>query len=404
MEIFIFPIPSTSVSGGDCQPNLLFKGPFGKISFLLIHPRFPLPLPIYKPTSQPGTQSIGDIVAIASGKGGVGKSTVAVHLARELHRKGRSVGLLDADLYGPSLRKMLPEQTLPKQEGDVFFPAKADGISLISMGYFRRVGEPASVRAPIANRLIGQFLEQTLWGKLDILLIDFPPGTGDIQMTLAQKARFSGALLVTTPQEIATMDVRKSIELFNSVRVPLLGLAENMSYYHPPESSERYYPFGRGGGKRLAEEYHIPLLAELPLDPLLGEACETGAPLSSKSSPILEALRTLTTRLELRLTEEKSLSEKIPEALRLRSLHQKDDSSFQITWGDGVSQRFLFSSLQKNCPCAGCQASSPSPRTDVGVTLVAPVGRYAIRCQFTSGCSHGIFDYSLLRQLGETAS
>lgn len=215
---------------------------------------------------------VKNVIAVAAGKGGVGKSTVAVNLALALKKAGYSVGVMDTDIYGPSIRKMLPEDEMPSQKGETLFPAICQGIRMISMAYFRKQGEAAAVRAPIANGLVIQFIKNVEWGELDYLFIDFPPGTGDIQLTLSQQANLSGAILVTTPQEVALMDVRKAAHLFHQVNVPIVGVVENMSYYQP-EGCEKVFLFGKGGGGRLAMENGIPFLGEVPIDP---EICHCG--------------------------------------------------------------------------------------------------------------------------------
>lgn len=228
-----------------------------------------MPLPMYHEGSKGTECQIKNIIAIAAGKGGVGKSTLTVNLALALKEQGYSVGILDADIYGPSLRLMLPENNLPRQQGDMIIPAEAFGISIISMAYFRREDEASVVRAPIANNVVSQFLSKVVWGSLDFLLIDFPPGTGDIQLTLCQKGGLTGAVIITTPQEVALLDVRKAMHMFDLVNVPVLGVVENMSYYTSDASGERSYIFGQGGGKRLADESSLPFLGEIPLFPQL---------------------------------------------------------------------------------------------------------------------------------------
>jgi ATP-binding protein involved in chromosome partitioning len=225
-----------------------------------------MPLTMYK--SEPR-----HLIGIAAGKGGVGKSSVTVNLALALKEMGYSVGVLDADVYGPSIRAMLPEDTAPKQQGDQIIPAVCSGIQMISMAYFRKEGEAAAVRAPIANGMIQQFMKQVAWGALDYLLIDFPPGTGDIQLTLAQQGNLTGAVMVTTPQEVALLDVRKAMNLFDHVKVPIIGVVENMSYYLHEATGERLFLFGKGGGERLAAQSGVPLLGQVPIDPLI---CRTG--------------------------------------------------------------------------------------------------------------------------------
>ena len=233
---------------------------------------------------------------MASGKGGVGKSTVAVNLALALKQQSFQVGLMDADIYGPSVRKMLPEDRLPVQKKERYQPALSHGIRVMSMAYFRQEHEAAVVRAPIANGIITQFIHQVDWGELDYLIVDFPPGTGDIQLTLAQQANITGAVMVTTPQEIAVMDVKKSIHLFDQVKIPILGVVENMSGFSLDGSSEVVYPFGKGGGKRLAKESGVPFLGTIPLDSQLCHKSDKGESIFLTSSPSKEAFIQLTDR------------------------------------------------------------------------------------------------------------
>ncbi len=233
-----------------------------------------MPLPIYQkdqksPLTLNSLANVQAVVAIAAGKGGVGKSSVTVNLALALQAQGYRIGIMDTDIYGPSIRKMLPEDRLPSQKGTLIQPALCRGIKMISMAYFHKEGEANAVRAPIANSLIAHFIKNIQWGDLDFLLVDFPPGTGDVQLTLSQQAHLIGALMVTTPQEVALLDVRKAISLFEQVKVPIIGIIENMSYYQATEETEPVYLFGRGGGERLAFESGAPFLGNIPLDPFL---------------------------------------------------------------------------------------------------------------------------------------
>lgn len=253
-----------------------------------------MPLKMFQSNSQERkpVPKIAHVVAIAAGKGGVGKSTVTVNLALALKQAGYSVGVMDMDIYGPSVRRMLPEDTMPVQNGDRIIPAVCGGIRMISMAYFRRENEAAAVRAPIANGLVAQFINQIEWGNLDFLLIDFPPGTGDIQLTLSQKANLCGAVMVTTPQEVAVMDVRRAFNLFEHVNVPVIGVVENMSYYAVPGTGEKAYLFGKGGGERLATDIGVPFLGAIPVDPRICECCDKGISLFSNSDaedPAVEA-------------------------------------------------------------------------------------------------------------------
>lgn len=251
-----------------------------------------MPLPVIKNESPKHPfSSIKSVIGIAAGKGGVGKSSVTVNLALALKSKGFRVGIMDTDIYGPSIRRMLPEDQFPSQKGDIITPAICMGIKMLSMAYFRKENEATAVRAPIANGLITQFIKNVRWGELDYLLIDFPPGTGDIQLTLSQQANLTGALMVTTPQEVSVMDVRKAMHLFNQVKIPIIGVVENMSYYQCAHSSDPIYLFGQGGGRKLADETGVPFLGEIPLDPFLCQNCDNGYSLFDQDP---EATKTIT--------------------------------------------------------------------------------------------------------------
>jgi ATP-binding protein involved in chromosome partitioning len=283
-----------------------------------------MPLPIYQPkTPSHPLEGIKFIVGIAAGKGGVGKTSITVNLALALKAKGYQVGVLDTDIYGPSVRKMLPEDRLPYQKGQLIFPALCSGIKMISMAYFRRENEAAAVRAPIANGLITQFIKNVEWGQLDFLLIDFPPGTGDVQLTLSQQANLTGAIMVTTPQEVAVMDVRKAMHLFYQVKIPIVGIIENMSYYWDAKSQEPIYLFGRGGGERLANETGVPFLGKIPIDPILCENGDKGLSLFSQDpdckKSITQAFMNLADQLDV----------------QLQALTEQDSSSlqnFELIW------------------------------------------------------------------------
>ncbi len=235
-----------------------------------------MPLTMYKPTEKKTLSQIKHIIAIAAGKGGVGKSSVTVNLAHALKKLGYTVGIMDTDIYGPSVRKMLPEDRLPAQQGKTIIPALCHGIRMISMAYFRKENEASVVRAPIANNVISQFIFNVDWGALDYLLIDFPPGTGDIQLTLSQQASLTGAVMVTTPQDVAVLDVRKAMNLFKQVQIPIVGIVENMSYYYHEKTQETLYLFGKGGGEKLALEMGVPFLGSIPIDPELSQSADQG--------------------------------------------------------------------------------------------------------------------------------
>jgi ATP-binding protein involved in chromosome partitioning len=231
-------------------------------------------------TGPQGIPGVKKIIAVASGKGGVGKSTVAANLAVELVRSGLKVGLCDCDLYGPSQALMLGcREGLRVEEGtERIFPAVVHGVKLMSMGMLLGDDSPAALRGPMVTRFTQQFLRQVAWEDLDVLVLDLPPGTGDIQLTIVQTVALDGALIVTTPQEVALIDARKAIAMFRKVNVTILGLVENMSYFSLPGSGERHAIFGSGGGAKEAERQKVSLLAEIPLDPLCRSGGDEGRP------------------------------------------------------------------------------------------------------------------------------
>ena len=224
---------------------------------------------------------IKHIIAVASGKGGVGKSTTAVNLALALQARGDRVGLLDADIYGPSQQLMLgiEEGRRPEQkDGKFLVPVEAYGLKTMSMGYLVTDKTPMVWRGPMAGGALQQMLEQTWWGALDYLVIDMPPGTGDIQLTLSQKATVAGAVIVTTPQDIALLDARKGIEMFSKVDIPILGIVENMAVHVCSQCGHSEHIFGSEGGGRIAAEYGVELLGSLPLDVSIRVQTDKGVP------------------------------------------------------------------------------------------------------------------------------
>ena len=228
---------------------------------------------------EPLVPGVKHILAVSSGKGGVGKSTVAVNLAVALVQLGHNVGLLDADIYGPNILMMVGVSTPPEQQDGKIRPAEGHGVKVISMGFF--VPEETAVvwRGPMVHTAIQQFFRDVLWGDLDYLLVDLPPGTGDAQLTLAQLVPLCGAITVTTPQEVALHDVRKGVMMFQKVNVPLLGIVENMSYFLCPYCGERSEIFSHGGGERAAEKLRIPFLGRIPIEPAIRQGGDTGSPL-----------------------------------------------------------------------------------------------------------------------------
>jgi ATP-binding protein involved in chromosome partitioning len=247
--------------------------------------------------SLPGVKKI---VAVASGKGGVGKSTVAVNLALALQAAGHRVGLLDADIYGPSLPTMLGSDEGPEAlDGQRIRPVTIQGLQCISMGMLVPAGQAVVWRGPMVMAAVRQFLKDVQWDALDYLVVDMPPGTGDAQLTLVQQVPVDGVVMVTTPQELALADVRRGIQMFGQVGTSVLGVVENMSYFHCPDNGKDYYIFGQGGGAAVAKEFGVPLLAEIPLDPATREGGDTGRPVVERGdSPTRTAFLELAGRVD----------------------------------------------------------------------------------------------------------
>lgn len=253
------------------------------------------------PTAQAGPQAIagvGNIVAIGSGKGGVGKSTVTSNLAVALARAGRRVGLLDADIYGPSQPRMMGVSGRPASpDGQHIEPLRAHGVTVMSIGLMLKEGEAVVWRGPMLMGAMQQMLQQVMWGELDVLLIDLPPGTGDVQLSLCQKAAVTGAVIVSTPQDVALLDARRAIDMFNKLKTPVLGLVENMSTYVCPNCGHEAHLFGHGGVAAEAAQLGLPFLGELPLELDVRLAGDSGRPVALGDGATAQAYARLAERL-----------------------------------------------------------------------------------------------------------
>jgi len=253
---------------------------------------------------KPEIPGIGAIIAVASGKGGVGKSTTAVNLALAFAADGRRVGVLDADVYGPSMPRMLGIHGRPTAaEGNKLVPMENYGIKVMSMGFLVEEDTPMIWRGPMVMGALEQMLHEVLWGALDVLVVDLPPGTGDAQLTMAQRVPLAGAVIVSTPQDIALLDARKGLNMFRKVDVPVLGIIENMSYFVCPHCGERSEIFSHGGAHREAERLGVDFLGEIPLDPVIRETSDSGQPIvvSRPDSPHAQAYRAIAAQLTEKL-------------------------------------------------------------------------------------------------------
>ncbi len=268
---------------------------------VLIKEAAPAPKP-QKPAKPRQTDRIRHILAVASGKGGVGKSTVAANLAVALSRLGYKVGLLDADIYGPSQAKMfgveqhVPEARITEEGSELIIPAEKFGVKIMSIAFFIRPTDALVWRGPMASNALKQLAHQTDWGELDFLITDLPPGTGDVHLTMVQELQIDGAVIVSTPQQVALADVVRGIAMFRAdkINIPVLGIVENMAWFTPAELPDnRYYIFGKGGAQKLAEEEKLPLLAQIPLIQSVSESGDQGFPTAAMESMATEYYLTM---------------------------------------------------------------------------------------------------------------
>jgi ATP-binding protein involved in chromosome partitioning len=320
------------------------------------------------------------VIAIAAGKGGVGKSTLTVLLAAALKRKGERTAILDADLYGPSIRHMLgaDENYPPERQNDKWLPALCCGIKVFSYAFFTA---ESAVRAPIANQVMRQFLNHVVWGPLDWLFIDFPPGTGDIPLSAVQLTHLQGAIIVTTPQKVSLLDVKKTIAMFRKMGVPILGIVENMSYF----IDESCTPFGSGGGQALAEEEGVAFLGRIPIEPAISTYADSGK-LAQLELPGIASLA------ECLKDNREGCKKLFPEVSLADRKHLK------IVWENGTISYLQAKELQKACPCAQCSLVERQS-SDSAITSFTWVGRYGLSFEFSSGCSSGIYPFDLIKRV-----
>ncbi|APH73542.1 Mrp/NBP35 family ATP-binding protein [Aquibium oceanicum] len=269
----------------------------------------PQPAPASRQSGKRGVPGVASIIAVASGKGGVGKSTTALNLALGLQTHGLRVGVLDADIYGPSMPRLLGLSGRPETvDGKILKPMQKFGLKVMSMGFLVEEETPMIWRGPMVMSALTQMLREVEWGELDVLVVDMPPGTGDAQLTMAQQVPLAGAVIVSTPQDLALIDARKGLNMFRKVDVPLLGIVENMSYFIAPDTGKRYDIFGHGGARREAERLDVPFLGEVPLEMAIRETSDSGAPVvvSQPDGPHAKIYRDIAQRVIERLEQEKS--------------------------------------------------------------------------------------------------
>lgn len=373
-----------------------------------IAPKAPAPQPQgnqQRSGGWPGLAQVRHIIAVGSGKGGVGKSTVSLNLAVGLKQLGYKVGLLDADIYGPTQSGMMGHTpgTPPKMEGNQLMPLEKYGLKYMSMGVVAGAEAPVVWRAPMATKMITQFLNVS-WGNLDFLIIDMPPGTGDVQITLAQQASLSGAVIVTTPQEVALQIASKGLKMFEQVNVPILGIVENMSGFTCAHCHEVTPVFKQGGGELLAKHLNVAYLGHLPLDPEIMNSGDQGKPIleNGPSTKASEFILTLTKNLV------SSLEKIVKEGDDLEPLSVTMDSEhLVIDWPAGEKGRYSPYDLRVHCSCASCvdensgkkildpKAVSPT----IKINSARPVGRYGLALHFSDGHNTGIYKYEAIQKL-----
>ena len=357
-----------------------------------------------------GLRDVKNIVAVASGKGGVGKSTVAVNLAIALSKAGARVGLMDADVYGPSVHVMLAGIGQPKTVDGKLIPLERYGVKFMSMGLLTEDRSPVIWRGPMASKLVTQFLKDVEWGDLDYLFIDLPPGTGDVQLTITQAAPLTGAVLVTTPQEVAVGITIRGLKMFQQVHVPVLGIVENMSYFFCPKCEERTEVFRHGGGERAARDLGLRFLGAIPLDPKLVVAGDLGRPVvgmeGGESLPSAEAFY----RISREVAAQVSILNEQAAAVKIAPAEvAAEDGNVVVKWQDGQESRYPFYDLRCLCPCALCVDEWTGERrlekgrvpSDVKANEIRPVGRYALQVSWSDGHASGIYTYDRLREISE---
>jgi len=378
-----------------------------------------------------GMAQLGQIIAVASGKGGVGKSTVSTNLALALAAQGAAVGLVDADLYGPSVPGMLGIETgkapMMSPSGKVI-PAQAHGIKVISMGMLTDDDKPAILRGPMVSKYLRMFILGADWGKLDYLILDLPPGTGDTQLTLAQSFPLSGAVVVSTPQDVSLKIARRGIRMLQQVKVPILGIVENMSGFTCPSCREVTHIFHQGGGVKIAASLGVPFLGAIPLDPVIVDCGDEGRPLviAHPDAPAAAVYRDIAAILSGRVPAEAGIptpfdwhwaddtskpkpsthaadaggAAEVPIALGRR-----DGRTLVVHWQDGHAQQINVRDLRLACRCAACvdemsgraMLDPPTVPLNIVPTRIWSIGHYAIGVSFSDGHQSGIYTFGHLR-------
>lgn len=351
---------------------------------------------------------VKNVVPIGSGKGGVGKSTVSANLAIALAKLGARVGLMDADVYGPSIPILMGANIPPSPGAGKIVPLVHYGVKIMSMGFFVPKGEAVIWRGPMLAKMVDQFIGGVEWGELDYLLVDLPPGTGDVQLSLCQKIPLTGAAIVSTPQDLAFQVAEKAILMFKKLRVPILGLIENMSGFECRHCGEREEIFGSGGARRHAMANDLPFLGEIPLSTDIRTSSDGGCPIveSMPDSPSARAFVRVAENLAAGVSI-LNLGGAATDRPEPAEMTQPSPREVRIVWKDGHQSVYTGYGLRFACPCAGCvdelsgrrRLREESISKDVHPLAMNPMGRYAIRFDWSDGHSTGIYTYEYLRAL-----
>ena len=349
--------------------------------------------------------NVKNIIPIASGKGGVGKSTVSANLALALAKTGAKVGLMDADVYGPSIPTMLGITQKPKSDGSRVIPVEKYGLQVISTGFFMPSHEAVIWRGPMLNKMIQDFLSLVDWGELDYLVVDLPPGTGDVQLSLCQSISVTGAVVVSTPQDVAWNIAQKAIVMFDKLNTPVIGIIENMSHYVCGHCGHTEEIFGKGGAQSAAKRLEIPFLGAVPLLKSIRATSDEGDPIvhrdpeSAASKEFIKIAANLVKQIDLRHTQ----GDKKTAPLQISPA---GGSEITVLWNDGKASTFKARDLRLLCPCAACVNEISGQRTlkpetvapDVKALIIAPVGRYALQIQWSDGHNTGLYGFDYLRK------
>ncbi len=349
---------------------------------------------------------VKNVIAVASGKGGVGKSTVSANLAIALSQAGSKVGLMDADVYGPSIPTILGITDQPLMSNGRILPIEKYGVKVISMGFFIPKNEAVIWRGPMLHKMVNDFLGQVEWGSLDYLVVDLPPGTGDIQLSLCQTIPITGAVIVSTPQDLAWNVAQKAIVMFDKLNAPVLGIIENMSHFVCNHCGSAEEIFGSGGARRAAESLEIPYLGEIPLVTAIRQTSDQGDPVVHSDPECLTAkdIVKIAENLVAQINRRNKEEDKKPLPTKIGPVGQ---SQVEIEWSDEKKSVYKARDLRLACPCAACVDEFTGQRIldvqripeNIVAFSISPVGRYALHITWSDGHNTGLYGFEYLRTL-----